>query len=359
MISQNQNAAEKENSNLEPVLSRAEFYQVHLDRVSRSFAFCIARLNSPLRESIGLAYILCRLVDTVEDAIWPNSEDQKASFRKFDSFMKQMPTTVELHAWIKAIPQTIPESEKLLLGESECFFSDFHALDIKTREALLNPILSMSAGMNFFMDRNARSGELRLKDLADVNTYCFFVAGVVGEMLTKLLRAQVPDADDSKVSMRESYGFGLYLQKINLLKDQAGDELEGRFLIPNREEVRLSLEDDARAALRYLLSLPVQAEDFRVFCGWSLFLGLASLPWIDRAARENTRMKISREETFNVLEKVEESISNNDGLQKLFGEMTSGFAPSTGRASGAADPHAVALYCGDLTPTEVESVFLS
>ena len=359
MISQNQNAAENENSNSEPVLTRAEFYQTHLDRVSRSFAFCIARLNSPLRESIGLAYILCRLVDTVEDAIWLNVEDQKASFRKFDSFMRKMPTSAELKEWIGSIPTTIPESEKLLLAESECFFSDFHELDLKTREALLNPILNMSAGMSFFMDRRVRAGELRLRDLADVNTYCFFVAGVVGEMLTKLLRAQFPDLDDSKVLMSESYGFGLYLQKINLLKDQAGDELEGRFLIPNREEVRLSLEDDARSALRYLLSLPVEAEDFRVFCGWSLFLGLASLPWIDRAARENTRMKISREETFDVLEKVEESILNNEGLQQLFDKMTPGFGQSTGFAAGKADPQALSLYRGDLTRTEVESVFLS
>ena len=44
------------------------FYQTHLDRVSRSFAFCIKKLESPLRQWVSLAYLLCRVLDTVEDS---------------------------------------------------------------------------------------------------------------------------------------------------------------------------------------------------------------------------------------------------------------------------------------------------
>ena len=51
-------------------MSEIAYYQPHLDRVSRSFAFCIARLEGEMREWVSLSYLLCRLLDTVEDAPW-------------------------------------------------------------------------------------------------------------------------------------------------------------------------------------------------------------------------------------------------------------------------------------------------
>src|SRR5204862_458636 len=45
-----------------------EFYQGHLDAVSRSFALCIPQLAAPFRQHVALSYLLLRVLDTVEDA---------------------------------------------------------------------------------------------------------------------------------------------------------------------------------------------------------------------------------------------------------------------------------------------------
>ncbi len=58
------------------MLKEAEFYQTHLDRVSRSFAFCIRQLPDPLRGWVGLSYLLCRILDTIEDSPCPPSRSR-------------------------------------------------------------------------------------------------------------------------------------------------------------------------------------------------------------------------------------------------------------------------------------------
>ena len=45
-----------------------EYTQHWLPRVSRSFAPSIAQLGEPLETPVGIAYLLCRVVDTIEDS---------------------------------------------------------------------------------------------------------------------------------------------------------------------------------------------------------------------------------------------------------------------------------------------------
>ena len=339
--------------------SPEDFYQSHLDRVSRSFAFCIARLDEPLRSRVALGYLLCRIVDTIEDAAWSDSAAQERAFGDFDSFLVQLPAPEALAKWIASFPQLNDEGESRLLADAAKVFADFHELPLETREILRKPILSMSSGMRHFMHRKAREGVLRLKDLADVNRYCFFVAGVVGEMLTQLAAPGAP-----KVSLQDAYRFGLFLQKVNILKDQAGDETVGRFLVPSRRGVRGSMLRDAEGALRYLLSIPEQNVGFRLFCGWSLFLGLASLPWIDRSYDEGSSLKIPREEALEVLSSVEERVRQNSALKALYESFVARLKDPQGRAETSPPQEGreearslLTLYRGALAPNEVLSLF--
>jgi phytoene/squalene synthetase len=340
-------------------VDRSDFYQEHLDRVSRSFAFCIARLDEPLREYVGLGYLICRLVDTVEDAPWKTFAEQSQSFADFDHLLSKV-SREGCRKWADGISKEIPQGEKLLLDDAFEILNDFQKLPPAVYEALIHPIRSMSRGMRFYMERTALAGELRLRDQVDVNRYCFFVAGVVGEMLTQLLKTEIPELP--KVDLVQAYRFGLFLQKVNLLKDQASDEPQGRFLIPSRPLVRANVMVDAREAFAYLLSIPHGAESFRLFCAWSLFLGLASLPWIDQADREKRTLKISRDETFVLLAKVEELILNDEKLRELFEDLyVKAFAqpciPLTPEASTPEEPPYLALYEGALSPEQVVTIF--
>jgi hypothetical protein len=180
--------------------------------------------------------------------------------------------------------------------------------------------MNMYRGMRHFLDRREQ-GALRLRTLAEVNQYCFFVAGLVGELLTDLVAQRWPSAPRNARNYLDAHHFGLFLQKINLLKDQAKDEKEGRFLVPSRTELLASLAKDAEGAIRYLQSLPLAEKGFRLFCAWSLFLGLASLPWIEKSRLLGIFSKIPRVFTEALLRKVESLIDDNQALLKLFREM--------------------------------------
>lgn len=295
------------------------FYQTHLDRVSRSFAFCIKKLESPLRQWVSLAYLLCRVLDTVEDSIWESSRLREAQYSEFDSFLQNAPSAATVQAWSARFPISIPETEKLLLAEAQLLFKDLHSLPPEVRRAMQGTVQRMSAGMKYYASRT-HGGELRLADLTDVNRYCYFVAGIVGELLTKLLIEYRPEFVPNKDFMKNAFHFGLFLQKVNLLKDQRGDEREGRFLVPNRAQLFASLRENAEGAVTYLTSLPEDERGFRTFCAWSLFLGAASLSWIEMSFNADDGSKIPRNITQELLEAVEAIVLDNSALRAGFEE---------------------------------------
>lgn len=337
---------------------RAYFYQSHLDRVSRSFAFCIARLEGNLRLHVGLSYLLCRILDTIEDAEWHDFASQETAFQKFDEFLVgPLPIAeCDVSAWRASFPVGIPEGEALLLDDVFAVLSDFHQLPADLREALGRSILSMSAGMKHYMGQKARQGRLVLETAADVNRYCFFVAGVVGEMLTKFVARELKPP---LARLRDSFRFGLFLQKVNILKDQSGDEAQGRFLVPSRSMVLAGLLRDADGAFRYLTSLPEKDVGFRLFCAWSLFLGLASLPWIQGAHGEVS--KIPREDTLGLLCEVESRIHDDVALLKLFEELKPQLNEvsvlPTVLSNEETGQGLLALYQGDLPERDVLAIF--
>lgn len=228
--------------------SAEEFYQTHLNRVSRSFAFCISKLDSPLKAWVGLTYLICRVLDTIEDAAWSKPEAQKTQFDQFDQFLNGNVNPSVVLEWSQKFPMNIPDPEKQLLADSSVLLRDLQASPSKVRSVLEPMIRSMSRGMQYFSSRK-KGNELHLHNLKEVNQYCFFVAGVVGEALAKLLNLVEPQFQLMKIRVKEAHQFGLFLQKVNILKDQVGDEKEGRFLVPSRKTLLSSLERDLKRGL--------------------------------------------------------------------------------------------------------------
>lgn len=297
----------------------------HLERVSRSFAFCIAKLETPLRHQVGLAYLICRILDSIEDSAWKDDGgsvegasalgrislgriSQHEAFEKFVAFLKVQPSDADVCTWADRllISAVMPDSERILVRDAHLVFALFWQERARVREVMRAPVESMARGMMEFRG-------LKLRGLQDVNRYCFFVAGVVGEILTGLVRLIGEDRGVKvATSLVEGFRFGLFLQKVNLLKDRETDLLEGRDLVPSRLAVFRSAFEDAKVAFSYLKSVPVTLEGYRLFCGWSLFLGLASLPHIAG------RKKIGRLETVALMAAVERRVRSNSDLEVLF-----------------------------------------
>lgn len=301
--------------------SPSDFYQTHLDRVSRSFAFCIRQLPQPLRDWVGLSYLLCRIVDTIEDSAWPNLEAQMKAFADFDASLTRSADISRIENWQVDFPHGIPDGEKELIQDAAHLMRDFHQFPPQVYEMIRELVMSMSQGMQHFC-KLRRDGSLRLSSLGEVNQYCFFVAGVVGELLAKLVSRVEPKFRLSQVNVLRAHHFGLFLQKVNLLKDQVGDEEVGRHLIPSRQLVEDSSQENAARALDFLLDVPKEQIEFRRFCAWSLFLGLEALSVARNSLRRKSVLKVPRAQMQLVLEKVEGALEDDGAMRSLFESFT-------------------------------------
>ena len=293
----------------------AEFYQNHLDRVSRSFAFCIRQLPEPLRDWVALSYLLCRVVDTIEDAEWADKAEQAWAFEAFDQALMKPECAGLLSSNSKLIRANADERQ--LLQDSEILFTDLHSLPGEVKAVLLDTVHSMSLGMQHFVLQSPEPG-LRLNSLSEVNQYCFFVAGLVGELLAKLLAQVCPSFQTDQETLLRAHHFGLFLQKVNLLKDQVTDLPLGRHLIPSRGEVENSAQSNAHQAFRFLISVPSEQIEFRRFCAWSLFLGLESLLAARDSMTAGELRKVSRARTQAMIAQVEEALLSESQLGELF-----------------------------------------
>src|SRR3954469_12893821 len=285
-----------------------EFYQRHLDAVSRSFALCIPQLDEPFGPRVALSYLLLRVLDTVEDATFPDPRIQQRQFSAFRQFLLARPKAAQIDAFRSSFPAGITEGERNLLADTELFFEDYHQLPGPARAAVFSGIDRMAQGMAAYARRPA---PLRLLDVEDVSRYCCIVAGLVGEMLTRLwaLGGEPPPR------MLSAYQFGLFLQKVNILKDQPEDEAAGRFLVPDRRDVLASLRADAAGALSYLTSLPRSERGYRVFCAWSLMLGASALGLMDGPRQSH------RAQTLELLERIAEIAQDDEALRSQFAEL--------------------------------------
>jgi phytoene/squalene synthetase len=324
-------------------------YRPHLDRVSRSFALCIRELQDPLRCWVGLSYLMCRLLDTVEDAPWAEPQAQQQAFIELEGFIEHAPTAAAVRRWAAAIPSQIDAGERALIDDGHALFTALHDLPPKVYGTLRRVALKMSCGMRHYAQAWRTEGSLTLVDLQDVNRYCYFVAGVVGELLTALFAIAEPSYAPSPSVWRDAQHFGLFLQKVNLLKDQRKDEAERRYLCPSRAALLHSLPAHAEGALRYLTGLPQDARAFRIFCAWSVFLGAASLPYIEADHADGAkRHKISRQHTQEILQHIAQMACDNQRLNEAM-QQAMAFLPEgddTPQSSGPQTLAARATHVG-------------
>ncbi len=335
------------------MLKDAEFYQTHLDRVSRSFAFCIRQLPDPLRSWVGLSYLLCRILDTVEDSPWLSKPEQKRAFALFDQALLHVERCDALQGWSAMFSMDINSHERALLDDAAVILRDLHKLPPEVRELVTELVNSMSMGMQHFAEVN-EPGTLRLRSLNEVNQYCFFVAGLVGELLAKLLAKVDPLFPVDQASVLRAHHFGLFLQKVNLLKDQVTDETAGRHLLPSRPEVEASAESNAVQAFEFLLSLPAGQLEFRRFCAWSLFLGLEAVNASRASLTARKVLKVPRTKANEIIAAVEEGLADDGALTALandaFARLGWTRGPKTPASGSALPAWLLSFYRGKLQP---------
>ena len=290
-----------------------------LPAVSRTFALSIQSLPDGLCEAIRVGYLLCRVVDTIEDDRRQPPATRAALFDAFDAALSAatpahrvgggVRQAAHLEALAAACGLGTSEHDAELVRGAGHVLAAFAALSERERRAISPHVLEMSRGMREYSLRADREGGLRMRDQADLERYCYFVAGTVGELLTELFLDACPVPDDVRRELEaRSVSFGLGLQLVNVLKDVAEDLERGDCFLPHATAramgvpVERVLDPDARAralatvravssearrhleqARAYTLSWPADGAGLAVrrFCAVPLALALATLREIE------------------------------------------------------------------------------
>lgn len=276
-----------------PVLSDDELYQRSiLESVSRTFALTIPLLPPNLEKVVGNTYLLCRIVDTIEDASGIDAttkQDLSASFVK-TVLGSQNPKDFTEQCAI-ALAGHSNRDEKELIQNIPRVLRVLESCDGEQRQAVARCIQIMSDGMSYFHTRQNSDG---LENLTEFEKYCYVVAGVVGEMLTAVFSLHSP-AFAKNISQKEhlAVSFGQALQMTNILKDSPEDRERGVSWKPigvSDTDLLVIAHQKLEDALRYIHCIPKRELGIRQFC--FLAFGLAVLTLKKIALRHHCHRSI-------------------------------------------------------------------
>lgn len=306
------------------------FVAQHLEGVSRTYALVVPMLPPPLDEAVGLAYLLMRIVDTLEDA--PQLADDQR-FHLFQQLDAALAGDVNAAAAC-VLPIGSLAAEQTLMRDAPEVIRRVRALEPPYGSAAATCARAMSAGVCGLLTRSA-ARELpypAVRDAAELREYCYYVAGTVGEMLCAM-KAHYLGQPGLLDRRGQAVDLGIGLQLVNILKDAGDDAHHGRRYLPrpestaktpraprdrqeeeveNRQVYAAALAEARRCLKRgveYVLSLPANEPGLRLFCGLPIVWGGMTLT---NAQRDATRAKISRAEIAASIERFRQ-IAGEDG----------------------------------------------
>lgn len=258
-----------------------------LSSVSRTFALTIPLLPPIIEKVVGNTYLLCRIVDTIEDAAELTPEAKKNLSALFlDVVLERAPVESFVEPCLDALKNYSNHDELDLIAHTPTVLRILHTCSRHDQEAVSRCVSIMSEGMSRFHGRQTEAG---LKDLSEFEDYCYVVAGVVGELLTSIFRHYSPQFSKNIQGHENlAIAFGQALQMTNILKDSPEDRARGVSWKPaNLSQLDLlqiayqKLSD----SLTYILLIPKEEVGMRRFC--LLAFGLAVLTLDKLAARDH------------------------------------------------------------------------
>jgi farnesyl-diphosphate farnesyltransferase len=302
-------------------VSSDEVYQDQiLPHVSRTFALTIPQLPERLRTAVTNAYLLCRIADTIEDEPALSPPETLAYLQRFSAVLGGHGNPAPL---AREIAQRL--SDRTLPAESDLVSNMGRVIGVLSRlngsqqAAIQRCVALMCSGMPQFQFSASLKGLVRSSDLDD---YCYYVAGVVGEMLTDLFCDYSPEIARSRSALSsKAASFAQGLQMTNILKDVWEDRSRGACWLPQdvfaRHGVDLAEASSTpfdprfgagfrelvgvahahlRNALDYTLLIPGKEIGIRRFCLWAIGLAVLTLRKIEHNPRftAGAQVKVTR-----------------------------------------------------------------
>lgn len=194
--------------------------QATINRVARSFALAARFLPRDVRDSINLLYLALRRLDDLVDLEAPRGSAQRADAQQ---------RLAAIRTWINtgAIDQA---------GGDE--LAIFVNLQRSTPSLPIDAIGALLDGMEGDLAGPAIESD------ADLDLYCYQVAGTVGRLMAALLGVR---GDNATEADRAARALGAAMQRTNILRDVDEDLANGRVYLPATALRRVGLDPMAKS----------------------------------------------------------------------------------------------------------------
>jgi farnesyl-diphosphate farnesyltransferase len=334
-----------------------------LPGVSRTFALTIPVLPPRLAPVVANAYLLCRLADTIEDDVGL-TDDQKSEFHKrFVRIVRGEEPAAAFAIDLAPLLSSKTLADELdLVEQTERVIRVTHGFTPEERAALTRCVEIMCTGMPKFQRNRSLNG---LPDMPALDAYCYYVAGVVGEMLTELFCLHCPSLQAHRAHMMKlAVSFGQGLQMTNILKDIWDDRRGGTCWLPRSvfadatfDLRRLDELHDTpefaqglrklvgiahahlRNALDYTCMVPKSEVGIRKFCLWAIGLAVLTLRKINKHPEftSSAEVKVSRRSVKATVVSTNLTMMSNRALRLVFDRAADGL-PRVELAALAQEP---------------------
>lgn len=305
--------------------------QTHIDfclqmlpKVSRTFAPTIRMLPKNLYLPVTVAYLLCRIADTVEDdASLSKLEKQEYLMVFANIFIQNEP---DLRKKFEKGVHEVPNHNTDILLMKNLFrvLAVFDSFSPEVQKMIGTWVVEMTLGMKKFAQEKDRRKFHFLKSMKDLDEYTYYVAGTVGHLLTSLFAHFSNKITPVVVQRLEKFSesFGKGLQMVNIIRDINTDLKRGQSYIPDdilrkyrltrksiyeqqnsaqaeqmfNELIQMAIEH-LDNALVYIVNIPKEEARIRLFCLLPFFWAMQTLRLIQQntlALLRKDSIKISR-----------------------------------------------------------------
>lgn len=249
-----------------------------LMETSRTFFIPISKLPDELEEAVMSAYLCMRAIDEIEDSAVLSTEEKVNLLNKISVLIKKPFTEAELAALFEPYQSSLP-AVTLELNDWILLCPE------SATPAVLSATSEMAEGMAKWVNK-----AFNIETEEDLDEYTYYVAGLVGVMLSDLWKWY----DGTDCDRVLAVGFGRGLQAVNMIRNREEDlSRDGVDFFPNGWEMK----DMFTYARRNLDLGDEYTKDLTVgpvyyFCKIPLALAFSTLDAIEAGQEKLTRNSV-------------------------------------------------------------------
>lgn len=249
-----------------------------LKETSRTFYIPITMLGSTLRKTVGSAYLCMRAIDEIEDHETLDAEIKERLLRSTGELLASEFDDESYRKLIQPYEEILPEVT-LRLGDWLAVCPDGILEKVKESTRI------MAIGMADWVKK-----DWYIQTVEDLNDYTYYVAGLVGVMLSDIWKWY----DGTETDPDLAIGYGRGLQAVNILRNQHEDFAErGVRFIPegwDRDDMFNFAWNNLELADEYMKD--IKTRRIALFCKVPLALAKRTLETMEKGEEKLTRTEV-------------------------------------------------------------------